>query len=824
MESSHLATADFFKLRPEQLDALDFDVALVDAVIGHWRETLAGSDQRDVFLTRLGVSRELAETLRLGFSDRSLGLRIPKRDWKAGQMMRGRLEEMGILRSSGHEALRGCLVVPVFSDGTLIALYGQRIDSGRGDVWASGLPGGVFERRVGDGGSTTALVTTSILDALCVVGALDEGGPTLSVIAPARSSGYSAKDLRELKERLSDVVLLGREAVSTAEQFKSLGLHVSLAGEASDLRSTITSAPSPSTALLALLGSAESLSAPTTTAAGEVPTTSQSPVTTDTPGSDEFFVQFAKRSWRVRGARVRANVEGDRLQVALSVSDLATGRFHLDTFDLYAARQRGVFLDVAESELHTLRDRLAVELLEVLGTAERARDDAANETAAAEVMISEPDRAEALRWLEDPNLMANLIEDLTHLGVVGESVNLLACYIATVSRLAERPLGVLVQSSSAGGKSTVVEAISALVPPEDLLSLSALTSQSLYYLGGNGLKHKVLFVAEEQGAQRASYALKLLLSEGRLAIASTGKDRASGQLRTKHYETAGPLALLMTTTATTIDAELENRVVVLGVNEDPAQTLAILRAQRAALTFEGVREREERTRVQRRQVTIQRLLQPLPVLLPEEILERALAGFPATATRHRRDHAKLLGFISAIALLHQFQRERRTVLVAGEPATYLEATASDVEHGVALARQLLARTSEQLAPQTLRLYVAFRECASAQAKVLACDEHEVGITRRELREFLGWSDTQVRNATERLVALEYLVVSPGGRGRCRRYQLVGEFAPVRPLDERTFAPASSGETDQFVQFVPAARESTRGDRINTSYAEIDVTK
>jgi hypothetical protein len=34
----------------------------------------------------------------------------------------------------------------------------------------------------------------------------------------------------------------------------------------------------------------------------------------------------------------------------------------------------------------------------------------------------------------------------------------------------------------------------------------------------------VLAVAEEQGAARASYALKLLVSEGRLSIASTGKD------------------------------------------------------------------------------------------------------------------------------------------------------------------------------------------------------------------------------------------------------------------------------------------------------------
>jgi len=34
---------------------------------------------------------------------------------------------------------------------------------------------------------------------------------------------------------------------------------------------------------------------------------------------------------------------------------------------------------------------------------------------------------------------------------------------------------------------------------------------------------------EEAGAQRASYALKLLQSEGELTIASTGKDPATGR-------------------------------------------------------------------------------------------------------------------------------------------------------------------------------------------------------------------------------------------------------------------------------------------------------
>ena len=43
-------------------------------------------------------------------------------------------------------------------------------------------------------------------------------------------------------------------------------------------------------------------------------------------------------------------------------------------------------------------------------------------------------------------------------------------------------------------------------------------------MGETDLQHKVLAVAEEEGAERAAYALKLLQSEGELRIASTGKD------------------------------------------------------------------------------------------------------------------------------------------------------------------------------------------------------------------------------------------------------------------------------------------------------------
>src|SRR4029077_8284324 len=101
------------------------------------------------------------------------------------------------------------------------------------------------------------------------------------------------------------------------------------------------------------------------------------------------------------------------------------------------------------------------------------------------------------------------------------------------------------------------------VPEEERIQYSAMTGQALYYMGEIDLSHKVLAIVEEEGAARASYALKLLQSEGELSIASTGKDPASGRLAARTYRVAGPVAILLTTTAVDVDEELLNRCVVL---------------------------------------------------------------------------------------------------------------------------------------------------------------------------------------------------------------------------------------------------------------------
>jgi len=818
---------------PLGLDPDAPDQVLIDTVVDHWCQQLLTADHCESILGSLGLSVVDATRLRIGLSDRTLGNRLPDRRWKAGAVLRSRLTDLGVLRSSGHEALRGCVVIPVVDGhGTIVGLFGRRINRTRGVVWAKGLPGGIFTAGASESDDLT-VVASSMLDALSLIGA-----GCGCVVAPGREKGFTEKDLVALADRSGELVVVGKEAATLADDLSALGVQVSVAATDIDVPMVLGSAAVPADALEALLaGRAVVVRTPAHASPDEPMRTSAepgqdpvvAPTVTAVEGRDEVYVNTSARSWRIRGAGARGNCEGDLLRVALSVTDTATGRFHLDTVDLYVARQRNHFLDATITELRADREALALELAEVVHAAEQHRDEATAPSVASEVDMTDAEREEATAWLSAPDLLDRLGDDLGAMGVVGERTNLVVCYLATVSRLCERPFGVLVQSSSSAGKSTVTEAVCSLVPDEDLVSLSAITSQALYYLGNGGLTRKVLAISEEHGAASASYALKLLVSEGRLSIASTGKDRSSGKLSTNSYEIAGPVSLVMTTTATDIDPELENRLVVLGVDEDATQTQAILDAQRQGASLEGLLARSSRDRLRHLHANIQRLLDPFPVVIPDRTAE-----FPATATRHRRDHMKLLSIISAVTLLHQHQREHRTANTPdGTTITYLEATEEDVANGLALARSVLVRGSDNLAPQTARLLRAVEDHTLCQAVLLGCDPTQVAITRRELRELLGWSDKQVRVATDRLVALEYLVATGGGRGRCRTYTYVPAIGPkgtvraksnavrpptnrVRPKDTQvrpeagpTSDPVSPGTTTKFAPLAPLEAEPTR---------------
>jgi DNA primase len=292
-------------------------------------------------------------------------------------------------------------------------------------------------------------------------------------------------------------------------------------------------------------------------------------------------------------------------------------------------------------------------------------------------------------------------------------------YLAAISRKLDRPLALLIQSTSADGKSSLLDAVLRFVPEEDRIVYSAMTGQSLFYMGEMNLKHKLLAIAEEEGAHRASYALKLLQSEGELTIASTSKDPATGKLVTEAYHVEGPVMIALTTTAAEIDEELLNRCLVLSVDEGRTQTQAIHAAQRARRTLAGLQSRVEREAVLKLHQKAQRLLEPLAVVNP--YADRLT--FLDDRTRTRRDHEKYLSLIDTIALLHQQQREMKTLAHGERGLRYIEVTLADIALANELAHEVLGRTLDELPPQTRRLLgliiAMVEEACRAQRTALA---------------------------------------------------------------------------------------------------------
>ena len=188
--------------------------------------------------------------------------------------------------------------------------------------------------------------------------------------------------------------------------------------------------------------------------------------------------------------------------------------------------------------------------------AEQAAAKAAAESSAVPEMTPD-ERSDALALLRSPDLLNRIADDVTACGLVGERVNKLTCYLAATSRLLDDPLGVIIQSSSAAGKSSLMDAVLKMMPDEAVTAYSAMTEQSLFYQGEDALRHQILAIAEEAGAGKIAYSLKILISDHHLTIASPRQNPDTGCFETINYRVNGPTAVLMTTTADDDDLDPE---------------------------------------------------------------------------------------------------------------------------------------------------------------------------------------------------------------------------------------------------------------------------
>lgn len=807
---SSLAAAPVKRSTVRALDApVSYDAddqVLLNQVIDYYHETLKQSPEALAYLQARGLTGEAIDAFKLGFSNRTLGLRLPEKNRVAGADIRARLTKIGLYRDSGHEHFNGSLIVPVFDEAdNVVEVYGRKLlDNLRaGTPKHLYLPGphrGVWNLDALKA-SREIILCEALLDALTfwcagyrnVTSSYGIEGFTDDHLAAFKQHGtervliaYDRDDAGErgaqkVAERLMAEGIecfriqfpkgmdANEYALKVAPAAKSLGLVIrravwlgkGVAPTAPDGVSMTNVPPVAAVATMAAVAEASGVPPfPHSETSAAVPVLPASPVPTAATQNipcevkdNEITLTLGERRWRVRG--LAKNLSFELLKVNLLVS--RGEAFYVDTLDLYAARQRASYITHAAIELQMQEGILKADLGRVLLKLEALQESqiqaALKPSVPEAVTMDAAARDEAIALLQSPDLIERILADFAACGLVGEETNKLVGYLAAVSRKLDKPLGVVIQSSSAAGKSSLMDAVLAFVPDEEKVKYSAMTGQSLFYMGETNLKHKALAIVEEEGASRASYALKLLQSEGELTIASTGKDPQTGNLITQQYRVEGPVALLVTTTATDIDEELMNRCLVLAVDEGRAQTRAIHQLQRDKRTLEGLLARREKEALIQLHQNAQRLLKPLAVLNPYA----QHLTFPDQTTRLRRDHEKYLTLIDTIAFVHQYQRDVKTARRGEQVIEYIEATLADIELANRIAHDVLGRSLDELPPQTRRLLQRIDGHVSAECARLAVKRGDVRFSRRSLREAIHWGDTQLKVHLARLAELEYLV-------------------------------------------------------------------
>ena len=788
------------------------DASALAQVIDYYHATLKQSPEALAYLESRGLaSNELIAHFRLGFANRTLGLRLPEKNRKAGAEVRARLQRLGVLRESGHEHFNGSLVVPVFDvGGAVVEVYGRKITPGLrpGTPQHLYLPGphrGVFNREAL--ADPELILCESLIDALTFwsagyrnvttaygvngftdehATALREAGTQRVLIAYDRDAAGDAAAEKLAALLMADGIECyriqfpkGMDANEYAQKVqpasKSLGLAIRKAqwlgqGKPTAVISTVCLASEASSLAAAVEAEPAAKEAPAAVIDADPLPASPVPVLPPVPmerGERDVTLTLGERRYRVRG--LAKNLAYDTLKVNLLASQ--GERFYVDTLDLYAARARSTYTTQAAVELGVSEDIIRADLGRVLLQLEALQDDAIKATltpASVEPALPPELEAAALDLLRGPRLVERIVADVSAVGVVGEDTNALVGYLAAVSRKLDKPLAILIQSTSAAGKSTLMDALLSLMPESERVHYSAMTGQSLFYLGEGDLKHKILASAEEEGVRQAAYALKLLQSQGELTIASTGKDPTTGKLVTEEYRVEGPVMLVLTTTAIDLDEELLNRCVVLTINESREQTAAIHQKQRQARTLAGLLAGKDAERIRDVHRAAQTLLKPVAVVNP---YAEALT-FRSESTRMRRDHAKYLTLIDAIAFLHQHQRPVKTASVGDAVIEYVEVTREDIALANRLAGDVLGRSLDELPPQTRRVLGLIVGLVDARSREQGVPRSAVRFTRKELRAIAGITDTALRLHVERLVELEYLLIHRGANGQRFVYELL----------------------------------------------------
>jgi len=751
---------------------------LLSRVIEFYHTAFCEDSRAKEYLAARGINDNAAfSSFKVGFSNGTLINVLPAPEGPPGPDgdITHQLKELGILNDKGNEHFYGCVTFPLYDlAGNPCGMYGRRVnDMGRGDapahLYLSGPRHGLFNWQAAKA-HKEIILTESIIDALTLYNA-----GIKHVIPCYGTNGLTEEHVTLFKKYEVDTIYIcldadetGRQATETATarlQAEGLRVHPLTLPDGQDINSFFSLTANASSRFKALLSQAKPDAAVAVKGDKEDFTATQY----------GFIATITGRKYEVRGitrsdAKLKATVKGVRVEKSRK-------RFHVDTVDFYSARSRAFLIKGLCDLFGEDQQSITEDMDRLLELAEGYKQPKERSTVKEE--MTDADKQAALAFLKNPEMFSEIVSDFETIGYTGEETNKLLCYIAAVSRKMEEPLSVMIQSRSAAGKSFLQDTVLSLVPEQDYVKYTRLTDQALFYKETKSLAHKILAIEELDGMNGAIYSIRSIQSSKKITIAYTGKDPVTGELKTQDNTVEGPLMVFITTTDVEIDGETSSRFVFISIDESEEMTEKILKKQRQTHTMQGLICSLASSTVIKKHQNASRLLRPLHVINPYA----ELLTFTSKSLRARRDHTKYLNLILAICYLFQYQRKIRTMEHNGRSIEYVNATLGDIAKANEIAGEVLGRSLDELTPPSRNLLELIREMVRQRCKEKRIEPDSYHFTRRDIRQYSGWSDFQVKTHIRQLEELEYIYSVMGKKGKEYVYELLvtGEIKEDKPF-------------------------------------------
>jgi DNA primase len=370
--------------------------------------------------------------------------------------------------------------------------------------------------------------------------------------------------------------------------------------------------------------------------------------------------------------------------------------------------------------------------------------------------LTEERAGKAIAYLKATDLMQRTGDDIGKSGVTGEELNRLLMYIIFTSRLLERPLHVISLGNSGTGKTYLQEKVAELFPKHEKVELTSSTDNAFYYFDKQELVHKIVIVEDMDGVGHILYTLRELQSKKRISRTVPLKD-SKGNLKTIRIEVEGPICLAGTTTQERLYEDNADRCILIYLDNSAAQQARIMEYQRKLSAGKvNVQQEEELKEFFR---DIQTILKRIKVRNPyAEFLK-----IPEQVLKPLRTNMHYLGFIEAITLYHQYQRDIKQDQETGEP--YIETNLEYIAWANRLLKEALLAKSDELNGACRKFF--------EQLKAWMKEENKASFYAQEVRSSFRMNPSKLKRYLIELTRYGCMKIAGGNRyNKGHEYELI----------------------------------------------------